>query len=105
MTSDSIVHSTMAEASMNVDAAAAGAATASAGGDDNLVHFLVTNAEGKGLPSFRLTIPKNHLESLPNSYLSAMSSERWVGNSTDRGTAVSPFAVSMDACPSNIRAI
>lgn len=89
---------------MNVDAAAAGTA-ALAGGDDDLVHFLVTNTDGKGLPSFRLTVPKKHLESLPSSYLSAMSSERWVGNSTDRGTAVSPFAVSIDACPPNIRAI
>ena len=80
-------------------------AAASAGGDDDLVHFLVTNTNGKGLPSFRLTIPKKHLESLPSSYLSAMSSERWVGNSTDRGTAVSPFAVSVDDCPPNIRAI
>ena len=96
--------STMTDGAVNVDAAAAGAA-ASAGGDDDLVHFLVTNADGKGLPSFRLTIPKKHLESLPSSYLSAMSSERWVGNSTDRGTAVSPFAVSIDACPPNIRAI
>ena len=90
----------MAEA-MSVDAAAG--AAASAVGDDDLVHFLVTNTDGKGLPSFRLAIPKKHLESLPSSYLSAMSSERWVGNSTDRGTTVSPFTVSVDDCPPGIR--
>lgn len=94
-------HSTMAEA-MNVNAAAAGAAA----GDEDLVHFLITNTGGKGLLSCRLTIPKNHLENLPSSYLSALSSRRWAGDDeSPNGTVASPFIVSVEESPGTIREI
>jgi len=82
---------------MNVDAAASSASAA--GGD--LVHFLIT-IEAK---TCRLTVPKKHLKSLPSSYISALSSERWAGEDPSRGAAGSPFALSADESPANIRKI
>ena len=83
---------------MNVDAAAAAVAA------DELVHFLFTFTIDTSLRSCRLKIPKNYLENLPNSYLAALSSERWAGDDANcsSGTTASPFTVSIDDCPEGI---
>mmetsp|Transcript_30690 Transcript_30690/g.66433 ORF Transcript_30690/g.66433 Transcript_30690/m.66433 type:complete len:352 (-) Transcript_30690:22-1077(-) len=82
---------------------------------DNLVHFLITEDKGTSpRSSYRLTIPKCHLEVRPNSYLSALSSERWAAtcstadmgqDACGSGTASSPINLSVDSSPDAIRHI